>query len=516
MVEVGSLVLASDYNGVQQKISNVLGTGAPLGGPSNGHGYGITPASGTVTDQVTITAAQWNNLLSDVNKAYTHQNGRSFPGFALVSVGDLVTYDKLNLADRYADDCQTNYLNRATNQSRPEQFSSAGDIRTQAWGFGDSSVESEYIVSFSSAQDMNYYFNQGGTFSLVGVADLRNYRVQANKASVDEGSTVTFSLATQNVPADTVVPWTVTGVTSTDLSGASLTGTFIVGQTESVTFTVFANEVTDGDRSIMFALDSGQSMIGVPINDTSKSRLTSELRLFPGSPQIVWGQTATITIEPEVCALAVLCIGAGGGGGSTSDPGQDAGSGGGAGGWAASTYLIQGKRVVPEPGGKQLLWDQTPVSGWVKSYVRGPSVTYAQMVNSASTTYSEVINGQITINAASSNVTFSGSSNTTYLTGLAGSQGGGVSQSRPGRTGGVGGSYVSAVPAAPDMAGLGSDRNDRLGGASITRNQYVPLDDPGAGYGYGAGAGGQYRLRSSASLTGASGAVYIWKFYKPR
>jgi hypothetical protein len=322
MAGVGSLVLASDYNGVQQKISNVLGTGAPLGGPSNGHGYGITPASGTVAGYDVITAAQWNDLLSDVNKAYTHQNGRSFPGYQLVAKGDLITYSNLAKVSDYIDGCLIDYLKRAPNQTSVGQFVDAQDVRNKTWGFGDSSVDSEYTISFSSAQDMNYYFNQGGTFSLVGIAAMREYRVQADKTSVDEGSTVTFSLTAQGVPDGTSVAWTVTGVSSNDLSDASLTGSFVVGQTQTVTFTALANKKPDNDRTIQFSLDSGVSSATCKINDTSRV-LNKVTKLYSQDSSSVISRNADLsTTNGSGLTWVVVCFryGAGDGTGTPGAP----------------------------------------------------------------------------------------------------------------------------------------------------------------------------------------------------
>lgn len=54
------------------------------------------------------------------------------------------------------------------------------------------------------------------------------YQLSASSLSVIEGSVLTITLTTTNVSNGTVIPYTITGVTSTDINGASLSGSFIV------------------------------------------------------------------------------------------------------------------------------------------------------------------------------------------------------------------------------------------------------------------------------------------------
>ena len=65
------------------------------------------------------------------------------------------------------------------------------------------------------------------------------------------------------------VPYTISGVSSADISGASLTGNFVVGTTDSITFNATADATTEGDEGFAIALDNGESSKSIAIIDTS-------------------------------------------------------------------------------------------------------------------------------------------------------------------------------------------------------------------------------------------------------
>ena len=88
-------------------------------------------------------------------------------------------------------------------------------------------------------------------------------------AAVNEGGTFTITLTTENVANGTSLPYTITGVTSSDINGAALTGDFIVGSQETVNVTVSSDLTTEGSEIFQLALDNGEATVGVTINDTS-------------------------------------------------------------------------------------------------------------------------------------------------------------------------------------------------------------------------------------------------------
>jgi hypothetical protein len=69
MAGVGTVVLASDYNGIQTKISGVLGVG------SGNTGYNQTVTSAQIGSTDPIRATHWSTLRYDILRARQHQTG---------------------------------------------------------------------------------------------------------------------------------------------------------------------------------------------------------------------------------------------------------------------------------------------------------------------------------------------------------------------------------------------------------------------------------------------------------
>lgn len=95
------------------------------------------------------------------------------------------------------------------------------------------------------------------------------YVLNRTTSTANEGESFTISLVTANVAGGTTVPYTITGVSSADIGGASLTGNFVTGTTDDVTFNVTADATTEGAETFSLELDNGEDTITVTINDTS-------------------------------------------------------------------------------------------------------------------------------------------------------------------------------------------------------------------------------------------------------
>jgi hypothetical protein len=106
-------------------------------------------------------------------------------------------------------------------------------------------------------------------------AVMVNYTLSCNYSAVNEGGSVIISLATTGVAAGTSVPYTISGVTSADINGASLTGNFVTGTTDSVTLNITADSSTEGTETLQLALDNGNSSKSVTINDTSTTPVSN-------------------------------------------------------------------------------------------------------------------------------------------------------------------------------------------------------------------------------------------------
>ena len=96
------------------------------------------------------------------------------------------------------------------------------------------------------------------------------YSLSSSTISTDEGNQFTITLTTTNVTNGTVVPYTITGVTSADIAGANLVGNFTVNNnTATATFSVTADATTEGVETFLMTLNGLSVTQSVTINDTS-------------------------------------------------------------------------------------------------------------------------------------------------------------------------------------------------------------------------------------------------------
>jgi hypothetical protein len=96
------------------------------------------------------------------------------------------------------------------------------------------------------------------------------YSIEKSVSSVDEGASVTFTLTTTNVANGTEVPYTITGISATDITSGSLTGNFTVNSnTATVTITATADQLTEGAETATLTLDNVADFDSVTVNDTS-------------------------------------------------------------------------------------------------------------------------------------------------------------------------------------------------------------------------------------------------------
>jgi hypothetical protein len=112
----------------------------------------------------------------------------------------------------------------------------------------------------------------------VDIANVLNpsYALSATPNSLNEGGTFTITLTTTDVANNTTVPYTITGVASADIDGASLTGSFtVVNSTASITFTVTADFNTEGDETFVLTLNTIGTSVSVLLIDYTKTRTYS-------------------------------------------------------------------------------------------------------------------------------------------------------------------------------------------------------------------------------------------------
>jgi hypothetical protein len=110
------------------------------------------------------------------------------------------------------------------------------------------------------------------------VAPAATYALTASPVTQsNEGASVTFTLATTNLAANTPVPYTIAStiglIESVDFGGASLTGSFTTNAigVGTATFNLTADTKTEGDETFTLSLNNGAASITYVIKDTSLS-----------------------------------------------------------------------------------------------------------------------------------------------------------------------------------------------------------------------------------------------------
>jgi hypothetical protein len=172
---VGTPILASDYNGIHNLMS-------PIVGPTTSNvdlGYGRTLLSDLVVGGSTpgvsdvITSLQQYDLWKDLQAGHIHQFATDNTRIALnrVDVGDIIQWANITDFTLFVNDVIS--FNRDTTEFPSANFDEAGMLtsssttvtstRSTAWGTGGTyRIGHRVTVSWSSANARNHFFNAGG------------------------------------------------------------------------------------------------------------------------------------------------------------------------------------------------------------------------------------------------------------------------------------------------------------------------------------------------------------------
>ena len=103
------------------------------------------------------------------------------------------------------------------------------------------------------------------------------YLLDAGSTSVNEGSSATFTLTTTNLASGTLIPYTLSGVSSADISVGSLNGNAVINSSGVATISVsFLNDLfTEGEETL--TITAAGVTASTVIKDTSKSTSTYSL-----------------------------------------------------------------------------------------------------------------------------------------------------------------------------------------------------------------------------------------------
>jgi hypothetical protein len=118
----------------------------------------------------------------------------------------------------------------------------------------------------------------------------RTYQLDTNVQSVNEGDSFTVTLTTANVPNGTLVPYNIIGISSSDISGASLTGNFTVNSnTATLIVNTTEDSLTEGNETFTIRLTGISPLVftSVTIVDTSITPPPPEGDVDGGAPDTV-------------------------------------------------------------------------------------------------------------------------------------------------------------------------------------------------------------------------------------
>jgi len=138
--------------------------------------------------------------------------------------------------------------------------------------------------------------------SVLTGGNSKSITISRSAASVNEGSSVTFTLNTSGFAGESI-GYNITGISSADLSSGSLNGNITINENEtgSVTLTTSADSLTEGTENMTFNLNSDfqsfapdGSTSTVQINDTSLTPSVSAVTR--GASSVDEGSTVTMSV----------------------------------------------------------------------------------------------------------------------------------------------------------------------------------------------------------------------------
>jgi hypothetical protein len=123
-----------------------------------------------------------------------------------------------------------------------------------------------------------------------------SYSLSARATSVDEGQVAVFDLVTKNLAVGTAVPYTVSGVSTSDVAGGQLSGSVSAGANGQATISVslVADLFTEGPETL--TVTAGGQSASVTVRDTSPSLLIPTYSLSAASESVAEGGVAVFNL----------------------------------------------------------------------------------------------------------------------------------------------------------------------------------------------------------------------------
>jgi len=275
-VNVGQLITEAEYTTLRGGVILVMGT--PTGTGAAAAGYNQTITAPAVSPGDKITAAAWNALKADVDKAYTHQVG-SAPNPALVTVN---TDSGITKTIHDALETVVNFVKEPGNRFNlgAGQFTtvSASSKSRTNW---NGTIIHDVTFTWSSANAVKAFFNAGG--KLVFSSSLSYTGTEAKtldwKAMCAAPGTVTMN------HIDVTKSGTGGTLTSDGYYDLTTTARYIIAKTGTNPYSendyqIEARSITNGVRIRMIYRDDDagdKTGTGPAVDENVKGTLTSAM-----------------------------------------------------------------------------------------------------------------------------------------------------------------------------------------------------------------------------------------------
>lgn len=180
-------------------------------------------------------------------------------------------------------------------QAKAAILNNAHDTTMHTTGIDTDYTDFRSVMGGSNLLGHNIF--NGSNTATVLFPEAPRFTLTTNKAVSTEDDSFTISLATINISNGTSVPYTITGVSSNDIQGATLTGNFTVNDSSaSITFNTTPDFLTEGDEIFVLALNNGKAAISVVITDTVTVDDIPTYVLTSNVEEVNEGQQFTVTL----------------------------------------------------------------------------------------------------------------------------------------------------------------------------------------------------------------------------
>ena len=198
-VNSGDTITAAQYNDLQSRVNNIMGTG------SGQSGYGQALASAQVSTGNTVTATQMDNLRTDINKANNHQTGSS-ASIGNIAVGQIIgadasgtsvgsltqTTEGYNDYDAAVTNITTNKFLIDSGEGTLEPVTSSS--RSTNWQV---ELQHTFTLDFGSSNAARFFFNSGSDIRMsISLTGQSGSKSNTWSTLLSDIGTVTFNYTT--------------------------------------------------------------------------------------------------------------------------------------------------------------------------------------------------------------------------------------------------------------------------------------------------------------------------------